>query len=1135
MPPPTRDADEDETASAASHARARLERHRRLLTSTNPRERATFWDAVALTASSAEQARAFRARLDRLHDARRLPLERERYVVVADPPGGRIGSGGATIRVARELESWFGEDWSSKRVFVLHTGGHSERSPQHGTCGKAFAEIPFDGTGRGIPGTILEAQLAQLTPLAATLPPGVFVSCADVTLEFGNLGEVVSEDMYDAMRRGITALAHPSSVAIGEHHGVFACDVDEVDARVRAMRRGGPPTPLNCKRCLQKPKEDEMRAKGCVMRGYSSGDDEWVLTDSCFHIGVDAIEALIELSKTRGDVLAECEICAYGDFMQPLGSEADASYLEKTGHLASVTSSVTQDAGTRLLAARHAVAEALRGRPLIVIPLLPSRFIHLGTIPEFLHHTTKDIECLRSLPAPQIPVRMASRIPADFKQPEDTAIMLSHFESRVAVGSGTCVLNSDIGADVTIGSDCALYDVKLEADSKVDAKTFMYTLPITRENTGGQFVTIVLNVDDAVKSPTSSTVCGVPVSQAADILGLDAGCVWKPGEARTTTLGRLFPVHDSAEESAREACRMAQALRSAKNIEGGSGDRVSISEALRQFADQDALLERQNRNRRKVIGTTLRALLTTDASHQDWDDHLFDLTVQYEASFMNAENIRNDIFELVGGVTSESTYWDSMRHHLDVARVALSLCVPHANDIAQSCLRTSIARPFDNVYLADSSAKGEPFDVSVAYPARFNLAGGWTDTPPYSLEQPGSVLHVPALIEGERPIVARVSRLDEKDVVRLVMRDEATGVDVIEEVRSVQALFTHRDPTSQFALHKAVVMLFMFPETITSSNDVSFASRLESCFEYGIELRTEVKLPKGSGLGTSSILAFAMVHALLEAATRARWQPLDSEGKPFNLAAQVERYQCSESQNLVQDELASVNVDLDVVVNAVLAVEQLITTGGGWQDQVGGALRGLRLSHSMPGNGERGSMGELPVYVYDTLNVDEHVSRFINRRFACVFTGTCRLAKSVCDSVVTTWQRRDPGVKDALEKCANLARQMLSEYRRLGEYSERDLENGFAGDEEIRRLGALLEEHKLAQQSLWPSIESPTVKAIYGTLSPISYGNFICGAGSGGHVIAFLKPDVGIEDVERAVKACEDAPEARVVRAQLIL
>jgi fucokinase len=177
----------------------------------------------------------------------------------------------------------------------------------------------------------------------------------------------------------------------------------------------------------------------------------------------------------------------------------------------------------------------------------------------------------------------------------------------------------------------------------------------------------------------------------------------------------------------------------------------------------------------------------------------------------------------------------------------------------------------------------------------------------------------------------------------------------------------------------------------------------------------------------------------------------------------------------------------------------------------------------------------LPVYTYDTLNVDEHVSRFINQRFACVFTGTCRLAKSVCDSVVTTWQRRDPGVKDALEKCADLARRMLIEYRRLGQYGERDLESGSAGDEEIRRLGTLLEEHKLAQQSLWPSIESPTVKAIYDALSPISYGNFICGAGSGGHVIAFLKPDIGIEDVERVVKACEDAPEARVVQAQLIL
>ena len=35
--------------------------------------------------------------------------------------------------------------------------------------------------------------------------------------------------------------------------------------------------------------------------------------------------------------------------------------------------------------------------------------------------------------------------------------------------------------------------------------------------------------------------------------------------------------------------------------------------------------------------------------------------------------------------------------------------------------------------------------VRAEYPARLNLAGGWTDTPPYSLERRGVVLHVPVL------------------------------------------------------------------------------------------------------------------------------------------------------------------------------------------------------------------------------------------------------------------------------------------------------------------------------------------------------------------------------------------------------
>ena len=38
--------------------------------------------------------------------------------------------------------------------------------------------------------------------------------------------------------------------------------------------------------------------------------------------------------------------------------------------------------------------------------------------------------------------------------------------------------------------------------------------------------------------------------------------------------------------------------------------------------------------------------------------------------------------------------------------------------------------------------------------------------------------------------------------------------------------------------------------------------------------------------------------------------------------------------------------DADSIVHSVLILEQLLTTGGGWQDQVGGILPGFKYSVS---------------------------------------------------------------------------------------------------------------------------------------------------------------------------------------------
>lgn len=70
-------------------------------------------------------------------------------------------------------------------------------------------------------------------------------------------------------------------------------------------------------------------------------------------------------------------------------------------------------------------------------------------------------------------------------------------------------------------------------------------------------------------------------------------------------------------------------------------------------------------------------------------------------------------------------------------------------------------------------------------------------------------------------------------------------------------------------------------------------------------------VPKGSGLGTSSILSAACVKAVFE----------------FMGIAYTEE---------------------DLYAH-VLAMEQIMSTGGGWQDQVGGITSGLKYITSMPG------------------------------------------------------------------------------------------------------------------------------------------------------------------------------------------
>jgi galactokinase/mevalonate kinase-like predicted kinase len=234
-------------------------------------------------------------------------------------------------------------------------------------------------------------------------------------------------------------------------------------------------------------------------------------------------------------------------------------------------------------------------------------------------------------------------------------------------------------------------------------------------------------------------------------------------------------------------------------------------------------------------------------------------------------------------------------------------------------------------------------------PIRFDLAGGWTDTPPYCIEHGGQVLNVAADLNGQPPIQVFAKLSDRPE---LVMRSIDLGVE--ERVRTYAELDTFGRPDSPFALAKAAFALAGFlPRYHAQGGFASLEQQLRE-FGAGIELSLLAAVPKGSGLGTSSILAATVLAAL--------------------------------------GDLCGLNWDRNTLFTRTLALEQMLTTGGGWQDQAGAIFRGIKLIETAPGLAQKPAIRWLPHHLFD--------HDYANRSILLYYTGITRLAKNILAEIV---------------------------------------------------------------------------------------------------------------------------------------
>ncbi len=334
-------------------------------------------------------------------------------------------------------------------------------------------------------------------------------------------------------------------------------------------------------------------------------------------------------------------------------------------------------------------------------------------------------------------------------------------------------------------------------------------------------------------------------------------------------------------------------------------------------------------------------------------------------------------------------------------------------------------------------------EVLVELPVRVNFGGGWTDTPPVYFEIGAAVLNAAVSLNGELPVKVTIKKLKEHKFAL-----SSTDCGSYKEFTDIKALQDCYNPADAFALHKAALIC---AGIIPTDENIPLD---EICKNLGggIYLNTEVvNIPKGSGLGTSSILAAACQKALFEFLN-----------KPYT------------------------EKDL---VNSVLRMEQFMSTGGGWQDQIGGLLKGVKLTEIDAGDNQELSIKEIDI---PKAALDE-----LHERFCLIYTGQRRLARNLLREVLGKYISSEPEALDALYDIKNLAELMKLELVRGN----------------IDAFARLLTKHWECSKRLDSGCTNTCINQIFATIDDLIDGKMICGAGGGGFLQIILKKGVTKQDL----------------------
>ena len=947
---------------------------------------AATWDWVFITASNETQAKSYRIQIEeRLNN--NFLHKKTKYIVLPDPDGKRIGSGGATLNVLKYIRqhSHNKSKIFDEKILVIHSGGDSQRIPQYSVCGKLFSPVP-----RMLPdgrrSVLFDEIIISLSALPNRMNHGMLTVSGDVLMLFNPF----QVDLK--LNKPAAVISIKAPVDVGANHGVFLSDESN-----RVVK------------FLHKEPVDVLKKVGAADR-YDNVD----IDTGAVWFNKEVVKALFSLisnnnyfdsEKFNYLVNEDVELSFYGDFLFPLA--CDASYEEY------IQSARDISLNDKLLKCKRQVWSALSPFDMSLIRMSPAKFIHLGT--------TKELHKLVSNAGTKHDYLGWSKNVLTNASTDNYAISNSYIDTEANIGNNCYIEDCYIGANAIIGSNTILSNLELDNITIPDSIVLHGT-----ELTGGKYCVRIYHIGDNPKnSINKSFFYNLPVAN-------DKQTLWS---------AKIYPICDTPEKALKAALAVYQiAIGAASSTEVQKWKKVEKASLETSFKNADVSKTLRWKHRLENI---IRSECFINALDKRVDiakavkipghKPLHQISLLTEIAETREFPLRFRIYQAISYILkTKNTTWNDLSYL-------------HFEDKCYAALKEQISNAFNANHSTFVNTEALSFtknELTIELPVRVNWGGGWSDTLPHSTEKGGTVLNAAIKLNGKFPVHVAIKKTSKKTV-----RFESVDLEESGEFSGKKELLDLSDPGDPFLIHKGALIV-----TGILKNDDEPLKALLDRLGGGISITSHVEIPKGSGLGTSSIFAGACVKAIYD--------------------------------------ILGLKYDEQTLYSRVLLLEQLIGTGGGWQDQVGALTNGVKFAKSEPGG--------IQNITVDYIKIPPDAFKELKDRYVLVYSGQQRFARNILREIMNKYILSDSQTVEALDEIQQVALEMKLE-----------LEAG-----NIQGFSKLLNRHYELSKRLDKGSSNSSIDLIFELCDDLIDARFICGAGGGGFLQMILKKGVSKEKLQ---------------------